>query len=114
MLVGLLGSSAARERALEALSLPVPGRIAGILGTLESAEGELPALLVSALARMHGPDARAALLSVLEMSSAPARQAAVEALGALQLLEGREALERAAAHDPDAEVRRLASVALVR
>jgi HEAT repeat protein len=114
VLVGLLGNPVTRERALDALALPALGRIPGILTALEVAEGELPALLVSALARMNRPDARAAILSALEMSSTAARRAAAEALGVLALRDGAEALSRAAQQDPDAEVRRLAAFALSR
>ncbi|GEJ57103.1 HEAT repeat domain-containing protein [Anaeromyxobacter diazotrophicus] len=114
VLIGLLGNPAARERALEALSLPTPGRIAGLLSALEVADGELPPLLVSALARMDRPDARAAIVSAVELGGPATRAAAVEAVGALDLADGREALARAAERDPDPGVRRLAAAALAR
>jgi HEAT repeat protein len=114
VLVGLLGSQVTRERALEGLTLPAPGRIAGILAALEGADGELAGLLVSALARMNRAEGRAAIVSALEMSSTFPRRAAAEALGALAVREGTDALARAAEHDPDPEVRRLASLALSR
>lgn len=114
VLIGLLGNPAVRERALDALSLPMPGRIEGLLAALELAAGELPALLVSALARMGRPDARAAIVSAVELGGPAARAAAVEAVGALDLAEGREALARAAERDPDPGVRRLAASALSR
>ncbi len=117
VLVGLLASASSRDRALEALSLPAPGRIAGILAPLEGADTELAQSLVAALARMKRADARAALVSALEMPSAVARRAAAEALSALDAREwgeAREALARAAEHDQDAEVRRLAAAALGR
>jgi HEAT repeat protein len=54
------------------------------------------------------------MVTALELTSAAARRAAAEALGALELRDGAEALSRAARHDPDPEVRRLAAAALAR
>lgn len=114
VLVGLLANPLTRERAVDALALPAPGRIQGILAALDGAEGDVPALLVSALARLDRPDGRAAIVSALEMRSTAARRAAAEALAALDVREGTDALSRAAEHDPDPEVRRLANIALSR
>jgi HEAT repeat protein len=114
VLVGLLGNATTRDRALDALTLPAPGRIAGLLGALEGADGELAVRLVSALARMNRPEAREALATALEMSSPAPRRAAIEALAALGDARALEALSNAAAHDPDPDIRREAAAALPR
>ena len=112
-LVGLLAHPAARAAALAALAQPVPGRIAGVQATLEAADEELAPLLVSALARMGRADATAALVDTLTGGHVHSRRAAAAALAALGPSAHAE-LERAAAEDPDPEVRRVSSEALGR
>ena len=112
VLIGLLGNPTTRDRALDALALPAPGPSPGSWPRWRPPRTTLPALLVSALARMDRPDARAAIVSALEMTSTAARRAAAEALGALVVREG-TGLTRAAEHDRP-EARRLRSLALSR
>ncbi|HET9449877.1 MAG TPA: HEAT repeat domain-containing protein, partial [Aggregicoccus sp.] len=104
---------AARAAALAALAQPVPGRIAGVQATLEAADEELAPLLVSALARMGRADATAALVDALTGGHVHSRRAAAAALAALGPSAHAE-LERAAAEDPDPEVRRVSAEALGR
>jgi HEAT repeat protein len=113
-LVSLLGDSALRERVVSALALPAEGRIPGLLAALESADESVAPLLVASLARMQRADSRAALVSALSSSSPEGRRAAAVAVAALGTVEAREALERAAAQDEDAEVRRACLAALSR
>ena len=113
LLVGLLAQPAARAAALAALAQPVPGRIAGLQAGLESADDELAPLVVAALARMGRADATAALVDALTGPNAHSRRAAAGALA--QLGPGAHSeLARAAAEDPDPEVRRLCAEALGR
>ena len=51
------------DKVISALSVPVEGRIAAITSSLKTADDELSPRLTSTLARMHRPDARAALVS---------------------------------------------------
>ncbi len=113
-LISLLGDMTLRERVVSALALPVEGRLAGLLGALEVADEVVASALVAALARMQRADARAALFQALASASPSGRGAAASAVGALGTVEAREALERAAAHDQDPEVRRACMLALSR
>ncbi|ADO68667.1 HEAT repeat domain-containing protein [Stigmatella aurantiaca] len=113
-LVSLLGESSLRERVVSALSLMTEGRIPGLLSALEVAEESQAPLLVAALARMQRADARAALLSALTTGSPAGRRAVAVAVGAINTLEAREALQEASAHDPDPDVRQACLQALSR
>ncbi|HYO53585.1 HEAT repeat domain-containing protein [Archangium sp.] len=109
VLLGLLPHVATQERVLAALSTPEDGRVPSLLGALELADEATAPLLASALARMHRPDAIAALVTALGLTSgAPGRRAAAAALAAIDTPEARRALARLA-DDPDLEVRRFAS-----
>jgi HEAT repeat protein len=61
---------------------------------------------------MHRPEATAALLEALTFPSLPARKAAAATLGAVGNALAIDALKRAAADDPDPEVRRICALAL--
>jgi HEAT repeat protein len=113
-LVSLLGDMTLRERVVSALALPVEGRLPGLLAALEATDELTAPLLVAALARMRRADARAALLHALASASPPGRRAAAPAVAALGTVESREALERAASHDEDPDVRRACVLALGR
>jgi hypothetical protein len=63
---------------------------------------------------MQRADARAALITALGSSSPAGRRASAAAVAALGTVESREALERAAAQDDDAEVCRACRLALSR
>lgn len=111
-LIDLMGEEPLEARILAALSVASEGRINGIVAALSTSDDELSPRLTSALARMHRPDAAAAVLSTLSLANVPARKAAAATLGAFGTPEAVEALRRAAAADPDLEVRRICSLAL--
>src|SRR5690606_24554609 len=75
-LVGLLAAPAPRARAAAALAVPSPGRVPGLLAALETASDELAPQLTSALARLHRPDATAALFHSIQLDNVAARKAA--------------------------------------
>jgi hypothetical protein len=70
-------------------------------------------LLVGALARMHRADASAAILEALRSGGPEGRRAAAQAVGTWGTAAAKAALERSAREDPDAEIRRLCTLALV-
>jgi len=111
-LINLLHATGPEERVLAALSVPSDSRIMGILMALSGSDDELSPRLTSALARMHRPEATAALLEALTIPSLPARKAAAATLGAVGNALAIDALKRAAADDPDPEVRRICALAL--
>lgn len=102
-----LFSPQVRDRALEALAVAADERVDGVLAALESADDERAPLLVAALARMRRPSSQAALASALSFENVHARRAAASALAAIGTAEARDALLRAGAADPDADVRRI-------
>lgn len=111
-LIELLGEGEREARILMALSIASEGRIDGILSALSTSDDELSPRLISALARMHRPEATAALLAAFSLPNVPARKAAAATLGAIGTPEALDALRRAAAADPNIEVRRICSLAL--
>ena len=111
-LISLLQNPLAHDRALDGLSVPVPGRIAGLAAALENAGPTLSSSLVAALARTRRADGFAAMIDALSLPNVFARRAAAAALSALRIPEGRSALERAARSDADPEVRRVAVTGL--
>ncbi|WP_373045267.1 HEAT repeat domain-containing protein [Vulgatibacter sp.] len=108
-LVGMAGVAPVRELVDAGLSVPVEGRVEGIVEALADADDELAPRLVSALLRMRLPDAGALLRRVAGLPNAPARKAA---MGALASIGEREVLQTAAASDVDPEVRRIATLLL--
>lgn len=109
-LLSLLAKEPARESLIHALSRPASGRVEAIAAALESADDALASSLVSSLARAQSEPALAAIRAALEMANDAARRAAASALIAMQDSASAALLERAALHDPDAEVRRICSV----
>jgi HEAT repeat protein len=112
VLVHLLGSSGARDRALAGLLVPAQGRIPGLLAALETADDELAPVLTSVLAKLPYADAASALLQVLSLANVAARKAAASALAALASPEAAAALRRAADTDPDPGVRQICGLLL--
>jgi HEAT repeat protein len=112
VLVGLLSSPAARERALSALAVPATGRVSGLRAALEGASDELAPLLTSVLARLQRHDATAALLDALKAGTLAARKAAAGTLSAVGTPPAMAALREAAAGDPDPGVRQVCSLLL--
>ena len=106
-LLDQLANPIVRDRALEALAVAADERVDGVLAALESADAERAPLLVAALTRMRRPSSQAALASALSFENVHARRAAAAALAAIGTTEAREALVRAGADDPDADVRRI-------
>ncbi len=105
-----------RERVVSVLALPSDGRIAGLTTALRDADDELAPLLVSALVRMRRPEANSALIAAFALPNPRARKAIASGLQSMiGLGAGAEAfvvLQRAAAYDPDPEVRRIAALLL--
>jgi HEAT repeat protein len=106
-LVRQLANPETRERALEALAVAADERVDGVLAALESADDERAPLLVAALTRMRRPSSQAAIAAALTFENVHARRAAAAALAAIGTHEARDALVRAGAADPDADVRRI-------
>jgi HEAT repeat protein len=112
VLVELLGSEAARDRAKEALLVPSEGRVAGLLGALASARDEMAPILASILARVDPSEVRSSLLSAMKLANPAARRAIATVLAARQDPDMIAALREAAAGDPDAEVRKVCELLL--
>jgi HEAT repeat protein len=112
ILVGLLTLPAARQRALPALAVPSPGRVAGLLAALQTADDELAPLLTAALARLQRKEACEALLQVLGRGNPSARMAAASTLSALGTSWALAALTEAARSDPDPRVRQVCALLL--
>lgn len=68
LLIGLLANPSIRDRVVEALAVPVEGRIDQVFAALGTADPDRAPLLVAALARMHRPEARAAIAGALALS----------------------------------------------
>lgn len=111
-LIDLLDATEPAERILAALSVPSDGRINGLLAALATSDDELSPRLTSALARMHRPEATAALLEALSLPNIPARKAAAATLGSIGSALSIEALKLAADTDTDPEVRRICALTL--
>lgn len=92
--------------ASDALAKFSPERVRGLLQALEQANDEQAPLITNALARMHRPEARRALLQALRTAPVAGRKAAVASLANLRGHDVEEALATAAVEDPDPEVRR--------
>jgi HEAT repeat protein len=104
-----------RERILGHLATPSPARVAAIVHCLEEGLAEdHVAALISALVRMRVPEARAALLGLLQRGEPAVRRAAASALAAVRTGEALRALQRAADEDSDADVRRVCSLLIAR
>jgi len=112
LLIDLLRVQTAKEPIVAALSLPVQGRIEGILEALSAADDETAPVLTSALARMHNEPGERALLQAMELPAAPARKAAAAALAAIRSKPALSALRHAAEADVDPEVRRICALLL--
>lgn len=112
LLIPLLQREDTRAQALLALSVPFPGRIAGIVEALSTADDDLSVNLVSALSRMQHPDAQEGLVRTSELGNAAARKAVTSALLAAGTIRTLTALRRMSQDDEDTEVRRVASVTL--
>lgn len=111
-LIDLLRVPQLRPQVLEALSLPVDGRIEALLSALDAAGEDLAPELTAALARMRRADATAALLQAFEGPNAIARRSAASALASVRTREALAALQRHATEDPDPEVRRVCALVL--
>ncbi|HEX4337817.1 MAG TPA: HEAT repeat domain-containing protein [Polyangiaceae bacterium] len=109
-LVRILGTNEAPDRVVVALSSPAKGRVAGIVDALSTDSEELARQLVSALGRMGTDESTQALIGAMTNTSAAVRKAAAATLGALGSEASLETLRLAAAHDPDPEIRRVASL----
>jgi len=112
LLVDLLIRGGDVERVVAALALPIEGRAASLASALVHADDELAPLLVSALARMRGPDAEHTLRGALTLPNPAARKAVASAVAAQATPDAFAALQRVAAADPDPEVRRIAALLL--
>ena len=78
------------------------------------ADDETAAVLTSALARLRGPNATAALVGVMTAPNVAARKAAASVLAALATREAVAVLQRGAREDPEREVRQICSLLVAR
>lgn len=111
-LVRLLARPGDRERVVSALSVFVYGRIDVLLDELAVADDETAPLMVSALVRTRRSESAAALARGMGLANPAARKAVAAALPALRTHQARAALQQAASHDVDPEVRRIAALGL--
>jgi HEAT repeat protein len=114
LLIALVARVEARHPAHAALAASRPARLASVLVALRSADQAAATALTSALVRMKSAAANAALFEAFTLQNAAARKAAAWALAEAGGDGVRAALNRAAAKDPDPEVRRLCSALLAR
>ncbi len=112
LLIGFLADENVREKARGALTVPVQGRVEGLLQALEGADDELAPQLTSVLARLNRADATAALEQAATLKTTAARKAAATTLAALGKRSSIDILKALAASDPEPEVRRVASLLL--
>jgi HEAT repeat protein len=111
-LVEILRTSPLKQPIAAALSQPAPHRVARIAAALQTADDEDAALLTSCLARLHTLEATGALLLALESPHGRTRKAAVSTLLAIGNRDALSLVARMAEADPDADVRRVASLYL--
>jgi HEAT repeat protein len=101
-----------RERFVELLARPSPGRVSALRARLAMADEEQANLCCSLLARLRTPEAAEALLGAIARGSVLTRKAAAVALASLRTPEAVGAVQRAAEHDEDARVRQICSILL--
>jgi HEAT repeat protein len=111
-IITLLRKLPGDERLTAALANVVEGRVATVVGALETADDEIAPVLTGALARMQRADATAALHAALESTNVCARKAAAPTLAAIGTPEAIASLQRALTGDPDPEVRHIAALLL--
>jgi HEAT repeat protein len=111
-LVEALDDETMRDRAIVALSANPAGRIEGLVAALRDATPGRAAHIVSALSRIHGATAQAALEDAFTVDNPGARQAVAPALLARRTPSARVLIERAAASDPDPQVRQVCAALL--
>jgi HEAT repeat protein len=112
VLIGLLRRAPDSHRVHQALALPTPERVGGIMAALATADDELALELTWALARLGDAAGSAALLEALALANPAARKAAATTLGGLGTNEALSALKVVAVEDPHPEVRRICAVVL--
>ena len=113
-LLTVLGTSGAHDVVLDALSIPVEGRVETLGASLSEAKVALLPLLSAALVRIGGDAAISVLTKALRSESVDLRRAAAHALSATARGELRGLLRQASATDADAEVRRICAAAWLR
>ena len=113
-LISLLRTFPATEQVLGALSLPVEGRVAGLVEALHDADDETAPSLTSALVRLRRPESSAALLKAMTSSNVAARKAAASALAVLASKDALAVLKKAAESDPEPQVRQICALLLSR
>jgi HEAT repeat protein len=111
-LIDLLGWPVSDTVTLNALTVPVAGRVATILASLRRADDELSPKLTSVLARMRRPDATDALLDAFQLGSPACRKAAAAALAAVGSPDGLRAIRRAAVDDADPQMKQICALLL--
>ena len=111
-LVALLADPALRPLVQPALSLPIEGRIEGLLLALQEADDERAPDLASALARMQLADGELALIEAMRSPNPAARKAAAGSLSVIGSRASLGVLQRASTDDADAEVRRVCALLL--
>lgn len=111
-LIDAMGDNTLQARIMDALATPAPGRIAGILSALASADDESAPLLTALFARLDPKDRTGAVFEALRSDNAPARKAAAALLAAHGSHEALAALTRQASEDPSEEVRRVCALLL--
>jgi hypothetical protein len=111
-LIEALRAATAPNHISRMLATPAPGRIAGLLTALVSADDELAPLLISALGRLDPDDGLGTIFEALRMPNPAARKAAAAMLAARGTREALRALTLQATEDPEDEVRRLCALLL--
>ncbi|HEY6560194.1 MAG TPA: HEAT repeat domain-containing protein [Polyangiaceae bacterium] len=112
-LLAILAKDPSRQSVIHALARPVGGRVEAIAAALETADDALAGALITSLVRTQSDAAVHAIRVSLASRNEAARRAAASALIAIQDSASARDLERAALHDPDAEVRRICAASNV-
>ena len=112
LLIAAMHDEPSRARIAQALATPAPGRIAGLLTALESADEDLAPALTSVLGRVDPGDEAGALLAALQLPNGAARKAAAAMFAARGTRDALAVLARVASEDPSDEVRRICALYL--
>jgi HEAT repeat protein len=112
LLITTLRNERSRAHVARALSMPVHGRVEGLLGGLAHADDELAPTLTSLLGRVDPMDETGALFDALRLPNVAARKAAAAMLAAKGGRAALAALTRQAAEDESDEVRRVCALLL--
>jgi HEAT repeat protein len=112
LLIAGMRDENSRARIAQVLATPAPGRIAGLLAALETADDDSAPALTAVLGRVDPLDATGAMLAALQLPNVAARKSAAAMFAARGTRAALAVLTRQAAEDPSDEVRRICALYL--